>query len=180
MDNKGFTNLLLAGLLFATVPVAWAAQSTQVAELINQRLSYMKDVAGYKADNHLAIEDLPQEAKVLAAAVDEAQKMGLAGDNVKPFIQAQMDAAKAIQYRYRADWLSLPENGWQPEPLEQVREKISVLSSQILTEISEQLSQGKPFTDKETFFQTLQQTHLQDSDKQRLWQGVQQIQLDKG
>ena len=33
--------------------------------------------------------------------------MGLEPASVRPFIAAQMDAAKAIQYRYRADWLVL-------------------------------------------------------------------------
>lgn len=99
----------------------------------------MKDVAGYKAYNHLAIEDLSQEAKVLSSSMLEAEKLMLDGESVKPFIQAQMDAAKAIQYRYRADWLSVPEKGWQPAPLEQVRAKISASNTDILTKISNKL-----------------------------------------
>ncbi len=63
--------------------------------------------------NHLAIEDLAQEAKVLSNTMLEAEKLGLDGDSVKLFVQAQMDVAKAIQYRYRADWLSQPEKGWE-------------------------------------------------------------------
>ncbi|WAH61795.1 gamma subclass chorismate mutase AroQ (plasmid) [Pseudomonas silvicola] len=92
--------------------------------LINQRLSYMRRMWPTEVANHLAIEDLPQEEKVLASAVQQAEKLGLAGESVKPFVQAQMDAAKAIQYRYRADWLSTPEQGWQPLPLDQVEAKL--------------------------------------------------------
>jgi chorismate mutase len=148
MWNKVFGRLLLmAGLFFSETTMAMPTQNDEVASLINQRLFYMKDVAGYKANNHLAIEDLPQEAKVLANSVVQAEKLGLDGESVKPFIQAQMDAAKAIQYRYRADWLSAPEKDWQSEPLEQVRSKISVLSTAILTSVSTKLTTGTQFTD---------------------------------
>ncbi|WP_168416075.1 chorismate mutase [Erwinia amylovora] len=180
MSNKAPMGLLLlAGLLFSATGMATLTQKDDVAALINQRLSYMKDVAGYKANNHLAIEDLSQEAKVLSGSVVLAVKLGLDGESVKPFIQAQMDAAKAIQYRYRADWLSEAQTGWQPQPLEQVRSKISVLSTDILTHISQRLSKGERFTDKTAFMQGLEQTNLKDIDKTRLWQALQQITLHK-
>ncbi|CDH24414.1 chorismate mutase [Xenorhabdus bovienii] len=171
--------LLLAGLFFSATAMAMPTQNDEVASLINQRLSYMKDVAGYKANNHLAIEDLRQEAKVLSSSVLEAEKLGLDGESVKPFIQAQMDAAKAIQYRYRADWLSVPEKDWQPEPLEQVRSKISVLNTDILTDVSTRLTKGDLFTDKTAFTKVLDQTHLKNGDKERLWSLMKQITLKK-
>lgn len=171
--------LLLAGLFFSTTVMPMPRQNVEVASLINERLSYMKDVAGYKANNHLAIEDLRQEIKVLSSSVVEAEKLGLEGESVKPFIQAQMDAAKAIQYRYRADWLSVPENGWQPEPLEQVRSKISILSTEILRDVSTRLTKGDLLTDKTAFIKELNQAHLKDSDKERLWSSIKQITLNK-
>ncbi|ECD0769160.1 chorismate mutase [Salmonella enterica] len=171
--------LVLVGLFFSTAALAVPTQNEDVASLINQRLSYMKDVAGYKANNHLAIEDLPQEAKVLSGTVLEAEKLGLDGESVKFFIQVQMDAAKAIQYRYRADWLSIPEKGWQPESLEQVRKKISALNTNILTDISTKLAMDYRFTDKTAFMKRLDQTHLKNSDKERLWNSLKQITLKK-
>lgn len=179
MDGKTAVKRLLlwAGLLFSATVIATPTQNADVAALINQRLSHMKDVAGYKAQHYLAIEDLPQEAKVLANSVAEAEKLGLDGESVKPFIQAQMDAAKAIQYRYRADWLSAPEKDWQPAPLEQVRVKISALNSAILTGINQTLSQDGQFTDRAAFMKTLEQVNLKDNDKQRLWQSLKQIRL---
>lgn len=171
--------LLLVGLWFSATAMATSAQNDDVALLINQRLSYMKDVAGYKANNHLAIEDLPQEAKVMSSSVLEAEKLGLDGESVKPFVQAQMDAAKAIQYRYRADWLSVPENGWQPEPLDQVRSKISVLNTDIFTGITASLTRGDVLTDKTDFIKVLDQAHLKSGDKERLWYSFKQITLKK-
>ncbi|MGX5024760.1 chorismate mutase [Enterobacter sp. UPMP2060] len=169
--------LLMAGLFFPAM--AMATQDDEVASLINQRLFYMKDVAGYKANNHLPIEDLPQEAKVLASSLVQAEKLGLDGESVKPFIQAQMDAAKAVQYRYRADWLLAPEKDWQPEPLEQVRSEISVLNTIILTRISKKLTIGIQFNDKSSFMKELDQEHLKSSDKERLWNSLRNISLKK-
>lgn len=40
---------------------ATAAYAANVGSLINERLSYMKDVAGDKAQHHQAVEDLVQE-----------------------------------------------------------------------------------------------------------------------
>ncbi|EXU77332.1 chorismate mutase [Erwinia papayae] len=179
MDTKISASVLLAGLFFSVAAMAAPASNDEVVSLINQRLSYMKDVAGYKANNHLAIEDLSQESKVLSASVSEAEKLGLDGESVKPFIQAQMDAAKAIQYRYRADWLSTVETGWQPQPLDQVRSKISLLSTRILSGIGTRLSRGERFNDKKAFMNSLNQKHLNASDKARLWQTLGQITLKK-
>ncbi|MBG6245562.1 chorismate mutase [Candidatus Symbiopectobacterium sp. 'North America'] len=172
-------SLLLAGLFFSETALASPTQCGDLASLINQRLSYMKDVAGYKAEKHLAIEDVPQEVNVMTNSVTVAEKLGLLGESVKPFIQAQMDAAKAIQYRYRADWLSVAESGWRPDPLPQVRSKISVLNTDILSCITATLTQGEQFTDKVAFLRVLDQANLKNSDKERIWHSLQQITLKR-
>ena len=178
MERNFLLKIILLICFSSTASVATAAEKTsEVASLINQRLSYMKDVAGYKASNHLAIEDLPQEQKVLASAIQQAEKLGLDGESVKPLVQAQMDAAKAIQYRYRADWLSAPETQWQPLALDKVRSQISVLSASILSAIHTDLAQGKHFSDQAAFRHQLTQTQLSDSDKARLWEALQQVRL---
>lgn len=73
---------------------------------INDRLSYMEDVALFKAVNHLPIEDSVREKKVIANAKTSAASKGLDPDSVEAFFEAQISVAKAIQYRYRADLLS--------------------------------------------------------------------------
>lgn len=171
------SSLLLGGIVMSTSAMALPAVKDSVAQLINQRLSYMKDVAGYKAKNHLPVEDLTQEDKVLSDSVAIAEKSGLDGESVKPFIHAQMDAAKAIQYRYRADWLSQRESGWQPAPLDQVRVKISALNSEILADISANLKHGVNFTDKQAFMQAIAQKNLAPADKKQLWHSLQKITL---
>ncbi|MDU6286985.1 MAG: chorismate mutase, partial [Acinetobacter sp.] len=123
-------------------PLAQASQYTQTARLVNERLSYMKDVAGYKAEQHLPIEDLTQEKKVLDQSLSEAESFGLNSETVKPFIVTQMNVAKAIQYRYRADWLSSPESNWKPQDLAEVRLKISSLNTELLKNIAVELKRN--------------------------------------
>lgn len=171
------TLLLLTVLFFSATATAVPAQNDDVASLVNQRLSYMKQVAGYKAKNQLAIEDLRQEEKVLAVSLDEAERLGLKRESVKAFVQAQMDAAKAIQYRYRADWLSVPENDCQPDSLEQIRTKISILNTRILTTISDTLMKGESFAGKDDFLNALNQINLHNDDKERLWYSMKEITL---
>ncbi|HEJ9094836.1 chorismate mutase [Serratia odorifera] len=166
-----FKIMLIAGLLcsFSTL----ANEAKPIAETVNQRLSLMKDVAGYKAQQHLPIEDLAQESKVLASTQAEAETLGLDAATIKPFVMAQMDVAKAIQYRYRADWLSQPEQHWQPRPLNQVRPQIARLSSAILQRLAQRLQAGPiSETERQGFVNALQQHNLSDADKQRLFDAL--------
>ncbi|EQB99994.1 chorismate mutase [Photorhabdus temperata] len=169
---------LVMSAMFPMITLATETKTT-VAQLINQRLSYMKDVAGYKAENHLPVEVMAQEDKVLAKSISEAESFGLSGESVRPFIIIQMDAAKAIQYRYRADWLSIPENGWQPKPLDDVRIKISGLSTEILQQIAILLKDGEKIdaSDKEMFMANIQQHNLKDSDKQQIFAALEKVKL---
>ena len=80
----------------------------RIFSTINERLSYMEDVALFKAQNHLPIEDIQRESVVINKAKVSASEQGLDPEIVKDFFQAQISVAKAIQYRYRADLLSQP------------------------------------------------------------------------
>lgn len=180
MKGKIFVRMLAFVLCACLSTFALAnSHSFVIGNLINERLSYMKDVAGNKAENHQPIEDLEQEKKVLEKSVTDADSLGLNGETVKPFIQAQMDAAKAIQYRYRADWLSVPEKGWTPRPLDEVRSKISQLSYTILQTLAVRLKHGGPLTkrDEHLFMNEVHQKNLKKSDKQLIWNGLKAVKL---
>lgn len=168
-------------LAMCTVSAVAAEPPAQPApgELINSRLSYMKDVAGYKAQHHQPIEDLNQERRVLEKALADARQLGLDGETVKPFIQAQMDVAKAIQYRYRADWLASPESHWQPRPLEEVRKRIGQYSDAILASVSATLKQGSRLTatDKAAFMRDIRQPNISPQDKELLWRTLSAVSL---
>lgn len=176
----GLLPLLFASLFLAAQTPSFAAEITPLAEKVSHRLSYMKDVAGYKAQNHLPIEDLAQEAKVLESAKSEAEKLGLDPGTVGPFIVAQINAAKAVEYRYLADWLAQPEAGWQPRSLDRVRQDIAQLSKDILQQVAQDLKSG-PFTPSErpNFFKAVHEHNLKEADKQQLFSALLAIRLAK-
>lgn len=72
---------------------------------ISARLSYMEDVVIFKINNKQPIEDVEREEFVLKSASESAEKLGLDKRSITGFYAAQISAAKAIQYRYRADLL---------------------------------------------------------------------------
>lgn len=168
--------LMLAPLTLSSVQ---ASEKTQLFEDINQRLLWMKDVAGYKAANHQPIEDLQQEARVSAMTLSQAGKMKLQPQSVKPFIVAQMNAAKAIQYRYRADWLAQPEEKWTPLPLNVVREKISQAGVHTLQHLAQMLQDGITIdeADRRTFNMLVSPHNLSDADKALIFDALKAVSL---
>ncbi|MDQ9890213.1 chorismate mutase [Acinetobacter pittii] len=158
--------------------LAQAYQYDQTARLVNERLSYMKDVAGYKAEQHLPIEDLTQEKKVLDQSLSEAESFGLNSETVKPFIVTQMNVAKAIQYRYRADWLSSPESNWKPQDLAEVRLKISSLNTELLKNIADELKRNHNKAPHGcSYMWSVQHPQLKEADKKALCVTLNKIQL---
>ncbi|WP_100229629.1 chorismate mutase [Erwinia toletana] len=176
MTRYGVLALFLTPML---LPMAQANDKTQLFEHVNQRLGWMKDVAGYKARHHQAIEDLTQESRVLSLTLNSAEGLDLQPQSVKPFITAQMDVAKAIQYRYRADWLSMPEEKWTPLPLPVVREKISMLSTDILRHLAQMLKSGDRVReeDRPAFNMLISQHNIAEPDKAMLFDTLKQVSL---
>ncbi|MFC3396342.1 chorismate mutase [Brenneria rubrifaciens] len=157
---------------------AQAGEHEKIAQLIDQRLAYMKDVAGYKAENHLPIEDLPQERKVIEKSLTEAESFGLEGESVKNFMNAQINVAKAIQYRYRADWLSAPEKNWKPQDLANIRQKISALGGDTFREIAKELKSNRGAKiDYCSSIRAIQRHNLKTSDKEALCLALNQVKL---
>nr|KJZ06577.1 prephenate dehydratase [Pseudoalteromonas rubra] len=143
---------------------------------INQRLAQMQPVALFKAQKHRPIEDLSREAVVLSKALEQAQQQCLDTGSVKAFFQAQMDAAKAIQYRYRAQWLSegVPN---QEADLTQLRNTLNQLGAAILQTLTTHLAQHGNLTTelKPVFLAALNTDNLTVQDKQRLYQALQSV-----
>ena len=160
------TSLMMAGSVFAASSTASAMSSLTAA--MNQRMLDMKEVASYKA-HHLPVEDRVREEKVLSLAQKQAEEAQLDPASVMPFIQAQMDVAKAIQYRYFADWLSQPGSATPSRSLEEVRTSISVQDKRILEAIAQRLlAGGFSGEDRAEIATLLHAPHLTDADKARL------------
>ncbi|MGI2028453.1 gamma subclass chorismate mutase AroQ [Endozoicomonas acroporae] len=149
-----------------------------IFELINQRLTYMKDVALFKDTNGLAVEDLTREKKVLEKARRDAEKAGLDPDSIQHFFQAQMNAAKAIQQGYIDQWSSArPANKKHRDLDSEVRPRLIELGDQIVGQISAYLKNGGTFDNnmQKDFVRSVNATHLSEDDKEKMFKCLQRI-----
>lgn len=170
-----FSSLFMCSNVFAgsVSSVSLGAISTA----LNERMQVMKAVAGYKAQHHLPVEDLPREQVVLENMLHNAQQEGLEPESVEPFIHALMNVSKAIQYRYRADWLSTPDSLQAVPDLAETRQQIQRLDTQLLTAISQRLMAGTlADADKAWLLSQLAAPHLSEADKNSLVTSLSRIQ----
>ena len=139
-------NLLLRFPLAASLilllwqPAAAQPEAITAFQLINERLKHMEDVAMYKSVNGLPVEDLPREKIVIENAVLAAESQELLGNSIEGFFIAQINVAKAIQYRSLADWLSSPISKPIPDLPNQIRPKLTELGDEIVKELALLLS----------------------------------------
>ena len=127
-------------ILLLWQPAAAQPEAITAFQLINERLKHMEDVAMYKSVNGLPIEDLPREKIVIENAVLAAESQELLGDSIEGFFIAQINVAKAIQYRSLADWLSSPISKPIPDLPNQIRPKLTELGDEIVKELALLLS----------------------------------------
>lgn len=164
--------------LFFISFTATAHQYKKIAALIEQRLSYMKYVAKYKFEKHLSVEDRTQENKVILNSINRAETLGLDKKSIEPFMVSQINAAKAIQYRYKADWLSKPETMNQYVDLADIRLKISKLSDDILLLIANELKKNGPIKNHICLYiNKIEQHNLKNTDKKIICSSLKQISL---
>ena len=169
--------LLCFSILLACHTMA-ATSAADLFNTINDRLSYMEDVAIYKSENHLAIEDLPREAIVIGKAKQTAAESGLNPDTVEDFFRAQIAVAKAIQYRYRADYQSQPATHSARDLNTEVRPALLQLGNQIITQIS-QYQQHGAFQPQQydQFKQIINVKYVTEADKKRLFDALLKIKI---
>ncbi|MDO6541428.1 gamma subclass chorismate mutase AroQ [Photobacterium sanguinicancri] len=141
---------------------------------INLRLSFMKAVALYKATHHQPIEDPLREEIVLNKAKAEAIEKGLNPEQLESFFKAQIAVAKAIQYRHRADWLSLPSSSLPRDLQNDIHPTLITLGSSITEHIADYIRENRALTssDFDAFNQTITTKHVTDRDKQLLFMAL--------
>lgn len=168
-------------LLLCLLMCPFAAQADQSAEdlflTINKRLSYMEDVALFKALKHLPIEDIAREIIVIDKAKESASKQGLDPETIEDFFSAQISAAKAIQFRYRADLLTTPTNRVPRDLQNVVRPALITLGNEILVKLIGYLEKHKEFTDEQfpLFNKAVNSPYLNVEDKKFLFAALQKI-----
>ncbi len=95
---------LVPGVRAAVADQPPSPEITRFADLILYRLDLGEHVAAWKWRHERPIEDLAQEARVLDTSAAQAEAAGLDFPTIRPFLAAQMEASKAVQRRWFAEW----------------------------------------------------------------------------
>ena len=105
-----------------------------LAGLIDERLALMPDVARYKWNQGLAIEDLPRERQLLEAVRAQAQGRGLSPDRAEAFFAAQIEASKVMQRELFAQWRAAAAGHFDnvPDLATQIRPHLDALTPRLL------------------------------------------------
>ena len=140
MNKYGLAILCMVLGVFAVARTATAAPQIHIDRLygmIEQRLSYMEDVAAWKWLNDKSIEDKEREVVVLQNAQQAARQFGLDGPSTNAFFIAQMEAAKFFQQQFFDQWHADGFRGGTPPDLQNsLRPAISKSSDDIIAMIS--------------------------------------------
>lgn len=170
----GLSPLLQSGLHADDSP------ALELFDTINRRLGHMQDVARYKAQNRIPIEDIAREQIVIADAQQSAQNLGLNAQSVEAFFAAQIAVAKAIQYRVRADLLSAPVSVPAPDLNSEIRPQISELGALIIAQLATMLADRPSLAEdlRTSFYASMSVSHVSDADKQLLFDALLQIRRD--
>ena len=152
-----------------------------VFELIDARLSLMKDVARFKAQQGLAVEHKAREKVVVAKAQASASDAGLDPESVAAFYRQQIQAAKAIQYRYLADWTFDRAAAVEPAAdLETViRPALLDIGDRLVAAMADYLKAGGCFRSDHwpLFRESITVEHLTESEKTKLFESMSKINL---
>ncbi|MDD9894293.1 MAG: gamma subclass chorismate mutase AroQ [Gammaproteobacteria bacterium] len=153
-----------------------AASATELGifQLINERLNYMTDVALYKKQNNLPVEDLAREQIVIANAVAAAASQGLQGESIELFFATQIGVAKAIQFRSLANWISEPATGTAPDLLTEIRPALSRLGDEIVMKLAEFIAAGNLISEvqRASFHREITAENLSLADNDRLFNSL--------
>lgn len=138
--------LVAAALLAVTARADDPARST-VYDLIASRLALMQPVAAWKHAKGAPVENLDREATVLEKSAEDAGAAGLDPQTVRPFFQAQIDAAKVIQHCWIARWQAgnaAPMTD-PPDLATEIRPRLITIGTAILQSIQVALATGVNF-----------------------------------
>ncbi len=160
---------------------ASGANGKKVFDLIYQRLSYMEEVARFKASHQLPVEDIERERVVLDEAIEAARQTGLNGMSTEAFFLALIDAAKSIQYRARADWIISDQAATEPtkDLIDEIRPTLLRIGERIIEAIKEHLEEESSFEGSlySHFGSIVDLKYLSVTHKRMLFKSLQAIKL---
>lgn len=103
-------------------------------QAIDERLLLARDVARAKWNVKAAIEDLPREEQVIAAAVRQGAALGLPEDWVRSVFRAQIEASKTVQRALYRRWQAEGAGRFDdaPDLAHTIRPTLDRLTTQLL------------------------------------------------
>ena len=115
----------------------WGIESLRT--LIDARLLLAPDVAQFKWNHHLPIEDLPREAQVIAALGRRASELGVPQPWAEAFFRAQIEASKTAQDELFQGWDVFKRGPFPdaPDLVAVTRPKLDKLTDQLLHALAE-------------------------------------------
>ena len=115
----------------------WGIESLRT--LIDARLLLAPDVAQFKWNHHLPIEDLPREAQVIAALGHQASELGVPQPWAEAFFRAQIEASKTAQDELFQGWDGFKRGPFPdaPDLVAVTRPKLDKLTDQLLHALAE-------------------------------------------
>jgi chorismate mutase-like protein len=156
------------------------AEIKALARLVDQRLSYMKDVAAYKWVNDLAIEDLEREQVVLENSMQGAREFDLDPASTRQFFEQQIHLAKVIQQYWFDRW---EQEGFQPcdfaDLSTKIRPALLRLGHDILLAVGElapwQYPEGRLDKAAPVFINELSVKEISKQEKEKLYHAALEI-----
>ena len=163
---------------------SWATEPNPkvVFDLLAERLSIMKSVASYKLDRDLPVEDKSREAIVLEKAAEGAARDGLDPLLVRPFFEANIEAAKTVQHCWIERWRSGQNEApaQVPDLIKVIRPRLIAIGSRLNQALAQYLTAGGEFGPQEEadYQEVLQLDCLATADREALYKTLEQVRLE--
>jgi chorismate mutase-like protein len=132
IESGGFARLNEQWLAYP-----WGVESLR--SLIDARLLLATDVAQFKWNHHLPVEDLPREAQVIASLGKRAEELGVPQPWAEAFFRAQIEASKTAQNELFQGWdvFRRGEFAGAPDLATVTRPKLDKLTDELLHAIAD-------------------------------------------
>lgn len=180
-STPGITGFPASGLPAETGPDEQLERVEALGRLINRRLSLMKDVAAYKWEHRIPIEDLQREKEVLESSIQAAESMGLNPTASSRFFEQQIELAKSVQQYWFDQWESKGFEQYDYADLTtEIRPVLLELGDKILfsvanLDLQQDLKRKKIKRLSRRFAGTINTIGVARTDKKALFESVQKI-----
>jgi chorismate mutase len=120
------------------LPARHLAGLDRLLGLMQQRLALMHEVARWKWNTGKPVADPKREHELLEAVVERGRGKGLDPDLVRPFFEAQMEAARLVQFADFERWKAKKQKAFEDTTsLAELRRQINGLNDELIDALAE-------------------------------------------